>query len=152
MVWIILGIIIVAVAAWLLLRNRDAGTSSHPHPHVHAHHAPAGGHETAHHKPARKAWGKHLVIPAGAEACQAAHDLAGKGFAHDKLPTLPLPGCTHANCQCRYEALEDRRSHLERRAGKERREDLRFEPDKKDRRSGTDRRAENANPFAQERD
>jgi hypothetical protein len=93
-----------------------------------------------------------LVIPAGAQACQAAHDLEGKGFPHAKLPTLPLSGCSVAGCQCHYEPLADRRSHLERRSGIERRPNLRFEPGKSDRRSGTDRRAENANPFAVERD
>jgi len=152
MVWIILGIIVVAVAAWLLLRNKDAGTGGHHHVKPHHGDAPAASHVVSAHKPTRKIWGKQLTIPAGAQACQAAHDLEGKGIPHDKVPTLPLAGCSHASCQCHFEPLEDRRSHIERRSGKERREDLRFEPGKTDRRSGTDRRAENANPFALERD
>ena len=42
----------------------------------------------------------------------------------------------------RYQGLKNRRK-MHRRSGRDRREMIRFEPDKKDRRSGTDRRKGN---------
>jgi hypothetical protein len=143
MVWFILGIAVLGLATWWLLR-RGTGVGT---PAPAASRSTAGGHP-----PGPAIWGKQFVIPAGAEACPVARGLEGKCFTLAKTPSIPLAGCTHANCHCRYEPLADRRNHLERRSGQERRPTLRFEPGKSDRRNGSDRREENFNPFAKERD
>jgi hypothetical protein len=53
---------------------------------------------------------------------------------------MPLPSCAVSiKCQCHFEALPERRTS-ERRRGRERRELLRFDTVKRDRRSGGDQR------------
>lgn len=85
-------------------------------------------------------WGKQLVVPNPDQACQAARALDGQSYAIGKTPTLPLKDCGNPDCACHFVPLRDRRSTAERRAGQERREEIRFE-DRKDRRVGHDRRA-----------
>jgi hypothetical protein len=70
--------------------------------------------------------------------CAAARLLAGHEFPFDEAPALPLEGCTAAMCSCAYIGLKERRQHQRRQH--ERRRQLRFEPDKPDRRSHKDRR------------
>lgn len=143
MVWLIVGMLVLGAAAWWLLRRGGDSASSTP--------SRAAPSEKTHVR-GPKIWGKKLLIPAGADACQAARGLEGKCFALAKVPSIPLAGCTHANCQCHYEPLPDRRNQLERRSGKDRRPTLRFEPGKSDRRDGLDRREGNRNPFSTEID
>lgn len=134
MVWLIAGLVLVAVA-WFVMKSRHAANTP----------ALSGSPRRTPHKPA---WGKCLTIPAGATACAEAHNIEGECFALGKEPKLPLAGCTHAiQCRCHLEPVDERRSHIEKRSGTERRPTLRFEPGKTDRRSGHDRREENANPF-----
>lgn len=90
--------------------------------------------------PGPRYWGKQLVVPDPARACQAAKVLNGQIFAFHRVPPLPLKGCTNAECKCGFEPVQDRRSGKERRSGVERREQIRFE-DRKDRRGGRDRRS-----------
>lgn len=87
----------------------------------------------------RKCWGKQLVVPEPAQACASARVLNGQRFAFGRVPPLPLKGCEHDQCACHFEDLLDMRVGVERRAGHERREQVRFE-DRKDRRIGKDRR------------
>jgi hypothetical protein len=89
--------------------------------------------------PNARYWGRQLVVPDPARACQTARILDGQSFALDKVPALPLKDCTCAHCACHFEALRDRRGDPERRAGHDRRDHIRFE-DRKDRRIGHDRR------------
>ena len=70
--------------------------------------------------------------------------MRGQCFATGKVPALPLKGCANAACSCHFTDIEDRRSGNERRAGHERRDEIRFE-DFKDRRVGPDRRGEHYN-------
>ena len=58
----------------------------------------------------------HAVsIKPGAYACSAANDLAGQRFLASEAPSLPLPGCDAAKCDCHFT------HHSDRRAGKDRR-------------------------------
>jgi len=70
--------------------------------------------------------------------CAMARTLAGVEFEFDEAPALPLEGCTAAMCSCAYIGLKERRQKQRRQH--ERRTNLRFEPDKQDRRSHKERR------------
>jgi hypothetical protein len=146
MVWIVLGIIVIGVVAWWLLRPRKSANHATPAPRRGSTASPNGKSKV----PARRTWGGKLVIPPGANACPMARKLEGRYYKNGKAPAIPLPGCGLANCQCQLEPQADRRFTKERRSGKERRPQLRFEPGKTDRRAGDDRREDNRNPFATE--
>ena len=58
----------------------------------------------------------HAVsIKPGAYACMAANEIAGQRFLASEAPTLPLPACDAAECDCHFI------HHNDRRAGKDRR-------------------------------
>ena len=58
----------------------------------------------------------HAVsIKPGAYACRAANETAGQRFLASEAPTLPLPACDAAECDCHFN------HHNDRRAGKDRR-------------------------------
>ncbi len=88
----------------------------------------------------------HAVsVKPGAYACSAANDIAGQRFLASEAPSLPLPDCDAAECECHFTHHNDRRSGKDRRspftsgglaaatgtfAGERRRgEDRRDEPD-----------------------
>jgi hypothetical protein len=50
------------------------------------------------------------IAPSLGNSCRAATRHAGKRFLSEEAPTLPLPECTAAQCTCRYQHHEDRRS------------------------------------------
>ena len=70
--------------------------------------------------------------------CAMGRTLAGVEFEFDEAPTLPLEGCTAPMCSCAYIGLKEKRKHQRRQH--DRRTNLRFEPDKADRRSHKERR------------
>jgi hypothetical protein len=70
--------------------------------------------------------------------CAAARTLAGVEFEFDEVPALPLEGCTAAMCSCAYIGLKEKRQQQRRQH--DRRNNLRFDPDKPDRRSRKERR------------
>jgi hypothetical protein len=43
-------------------------------------------------------------------ACPAARALKGQRFLAKEAPTLPLPGCSAAQCSCSFAKLSDRRT------------------------------------------
>ncbi|MCG9711545.1 hypothetical protein L1D29_01755 [Shewanella insulae] len=45
--------------------------------------------------------------------CGSAMKLKGKRFLSKDAPTLPLPGCSEGECNCRYMHHEDRRGQTE---------------------------------------
>jgi hypothetical protein len=55
-------------------------------------------------------------------ACRTARTLVNRRFLAAEAPPLPLPGCDSANCICRYQHHEDRRSDLRRAADEHRAE------------------------------
>ena len=91
-------------------------------------------------KKAKPIWGVRISARERAEACPDALRILDKSFPMGKAPSLPLPTCPYPReCTCFFIRLEDRRKD-ERRSGTERRESLRFENERKQRRSGRDRR------------
>jgi len=82
-----------------------------------------------------------LRVPVLSAACDHARSHVGKTFDALTAPALPMPGCNHTDCQCRYERAINRRRG-ERRVHSERRDEIRFQ-DKNDRRKNSDRRKAN---------
>jgi hypothetical protein len=80
-------------------------------------------------------WGVEIHQP----GCSAATKLTGKQFPIDSAPQLPVEGCAATHCTCHYMGLRNRRT-TRRRLTHERRDELRFELEKSDRRSPKDRR------------
>jgi hypothetical protein len=59
----------------------------------------------------------HAVsVKPGAYACSAANDIAGQRFLATEAPSLPLPGCDAAECECHFTHHSDRRSGKDRRS------------------------------------
>jgi len=80
-------------------------------------------------------WGVALV-QAG---CENSHILLGKQFTFDAAPELPMAGCSSATCTCQFQGLRERRGRT-RRTHADRREVVRFDADKPNRRSRVSRR------------
>jgi len=80
-------------------------------------------------------WGVELA-QAG---CESSHILVGRQFTFDAAPKLPLDGCSSAACTCQFRGLRERRIRG-RRTHPERREVIRFDVHKADRRSRVSRR------------
>jgi hypothetical protein len=80
-------------------------------------------------------WGLEMGQP----GCEAAQAIMDKQFTFDEAPQLPLEGCSSAMCTCQFKGLKNQRTQ-HRRASEERRDEVRFEKDKPDRRSHKNRR------------
>ena len=78
----------------------------------------------------------------GGCSCAASRQFSGKTFDRASAPKLPLASCARADCECRFEAIADRRRNP-RRMSADRRDLIRFAT-KSDRRISTDRRRLNA--------
>lgn len=84
------------------------------------------------------------MINATENPCLAAQKIQSAWYAEGASPRLPLESCEHPEmCRCTWMRVLDRRI-AHRRAGQDRRAELRFE-DKSDRRTGEDRRDRRAN-------
>lgn len=60
--------------------------------------------------PAKKTTTYHAVgIVPGPRCCAHARALQGQRFLSRDAPSLPLRGCTSADCTCHYEHFDDRR-------------------------------------------
>lgn len=80
-------------------------------------------------------------VPDAEQACKAALALAGQHVGAISAAATPLPGCDRRSCTCNYRRLPERRK-IPRRSGEERRELVRFEVKKIDRRKNDGRRKE----------
>ena len=59
----------------------------------------------------------HAVsVKPGAYACSAANQIAGQRFLASEAPTLPLPDCDAAECDCHFIHHDDRRAGKDRRS------------------------------------
>lgn len=85
----------------------------------------------------KKLWELH----AAATSCEPARTRNGRKYQADDAPALPLPACALTECSCHYVAIKERRTWF-RRKGEDRREDLRFEKTKIDRRERDRRKSE----------
>jgi hypothetical protein len=134
-------VLIVAVIAFLVVMARRPPKQRHARSHKHSHtgqqaHKPRTKRDELNKLRANKHfWGVEIHQPGCAEATK----LTGKQFPLESAPELPVEGCVAAQCSCIYIGVKDRRA-LRRRLTHERRDELRFEPEKSDRRSHKDRR------------
>jgi hypothetical protein len=81
--------------------------------------------------------------------CAASSQLAAREFSFESAPQLPVQGCDAHVCECGYIGLPERRSVIDRRSGRDRRESLRT--DSNDRRGARPRRAVDLNSWAAHR-
>lgn len=59
----------------------------------------------------------HAVsVKPGAYACSAANNIAGQRFLAAEAPSLPLPDCDAAKCECHFIHHDDRRAGKDRRS------------------------------------
>ena len=72
--------------------------------------------------------------------CKASTALAGKQFTFNDAPALPLEGCEAHICPCQYKGQKENRS-AHRRTREDRRDGLRYDVKKPDRRALKDRRS-----------
>lgn len=87
-----------------------------------------------------KHWGVAIETRDGAHMCKAVRKICDQPFIKYEAPKLPLEECDNMNCRCRYFGLPDQRKAERRVNTTDRREQIRYEPDKKNRRSGEERR------------
>ncbi len=144
-------VLIIAIIVIIVIMVRRPPKHTHTHPHTRSRKRKQT-HENAHarlqqKKPrtkkdeldqlrkSNKFWGVEIHQP----GCAAAAALTGKQFPIESAPALPVEGCGAAQCSCLYMGLKDRRV-MRRRLTHERRNELRFDPEKSDRRSHKDRR------------
>ena len=118
---ILLLIAVVAVAAWVIWFLSEPRAPTQPKPMTRR--KTAGGTSMFH----------AVSIQPGLDPCEAVRKLKGERLLSKSAPSLPLPECEVADCQCWYEhfadrRLDDRRSYRptsyaghERRAGNDRR-------------------------------
>jgi len=57
-----------------------------------------------------------VAIKYAARACDAAKAMTGRRFLSDAAPRLPLPGCDHPDCGCKFAHYDDRRTGYDRRS------------------------------------
>lgn len=133
---LLLALAAIVVAFFIWRRDREAGREEN----VTVRNIPAGA---AAEKPM-------IRLRPGTGACSQARQQAGKYYPGEERPRLPLPGCRAHACNCRFEAVKDRRRD-ERRQHEERRETIRFDDGTGDRRR-RDRRSQNADPWGVDRE
>lgn len=63
----------------------------------------------------RKAEYHAVSVNPGAYACSAANNIAGQRFLATEAPSLPLPDCDAAECDCHFVHHNDRRTGRDRR-------------------------------------
>ena len=98
---VLLLLALIALVAWLVLRQRSGRVRDE---------APAAkppANETRYHAVSIK------VQPA---ACEAAKAMSGHRFLSNAAPQLPLPDCDSPACRCTFIHHKDRRSGKERRS------------------------------------
>ena len=83
----------------------------------------------------------YLVFVPGQLCCAPAQAQASRHYAPGSAPALPLPGCTRRRCTCFYDKRLERRIGP-RRLVEDRRQAVRYEPHRSDRRRRKGRRAE----------
>ena len=86
-------------------------------------------------------WGLRVEVVDASSACEAVGEYRNKQLLINHAPELPLADCTSAVCRCHYVGLTERRTDDDRRVREDRREEIRFETDKGDRRKGNRRKS-----------
>jgi len=140
---IVLFIIIIVIAAiiWLLRSQRTRVRSRRQLRNEHASRKSQGQASAA--KPGGldklQASGIFWGVEIGQPGCEAAHELLGRQFTFAEAPQLPLEGCSSSVCTCQFKGLKERRTQA-RRKNTDRRNEVRFDKGKSERRSPKNRR------------
>lgn len=95
--WMLLLIAVVAVVVWAIWFLSEPRVRPQPRPLARG--KTAGGASMFH----------AVCIRPGVDACEAVKKLTGKRLLSKVAPSLPLPDCGAADCQCWYEHFADRR-------------------------------------------
>lgn len=111
LLFIITGLLVVWLG--LRLRRQQADPKAKSHKHSSAKSGTptkAGGSKTPEPSKAAAKTRYHCVsVACGKGACNLAKQMSDQRFLPAETPTLPLPGCTAMNCQCRFNHHDDRR-------------------------------------------
>ena len=99
---LLIVLILVLLAGWLLLRNRQSR-------------APVVK-KSRRRLPTSKKNFHAVSIKFEPRACNAAKELDGKRFLAEAAPRLPLPDCDVTDCKCHFAHHKDRRSAKDRRS------------------------------------
>lgn len=134
-IFLLLAAVVVVTAIVLWRRRGDTG-------HVTVRNIPV--------RPTKPGDERLIRFRPGPNACSPARQQAGKHVSADARPRLPLPGCRAHRCQCRFEAVSNRRREHRRRKP-ERRESIRFDDKGGDRRK-KDRRMDSNDPWGIDRE
>jgi len=103
MVKALVGLLVMLLVAWLVLRLRNSSQPEQKKQPVQ--------------KKLTDSSPFHAVsIKAEASACDAAKALVGKRYLSEAAPRLPLPECDVATCTCRFVHHADRRTGRDRRS------------------------------------
>jgi len=139
MTYVILLLIIVVIAVLYWQLRIQGNMPRHHDRDAMSHSAAAGTSKRAGELEKLKSnkyfWGVE-IIHAG---CEASRALSGQQFTLEEAPILPLGDCDKSLCNCIYKGLKEGRKEG-RRTKADRREDLRFDTEKPERRSPKDRR------------
>jgi hypothetical protein len=81
-------------------------------------------------------WGVSISRP----GCVESRRMMNRQFTFADAPELPLPGCDAAKCTCHYSGLKHRRGGTTRRKNEDRRNEIRFDKERPERRSPKTRR------------
>jgi hypothetical protein len=81
-------------------------------------------------------WGVSISRP----GCVASRQLMNRQFTFGDAPVLPLPDCDAEKCTCQYSGLKHRRGGGSRRVNEDRRNEVRFDKERPERRSHKTRR------------
>lgn len=88
-------------------------------------------------------WGVRFTPGPESTACARAREIAGSEYPLNQVPSLPLAGCDSLNCRCHFVYLANQRSGRDRRDSSDRRDAIRFDTRRTNRRGGHDRRRRN---------
>lgn len=138
--WVVaILVVLLLAAAFLILRGRQkAPQKTEPASRSISSLTPREQLERIH--KSEKFWGVAIETREDTHACKAVRKILDQEFQTFDAPKLPLEGCDNMNCRCRYYGLPDLRKIERRQTTSDRRQIIRYEPDKDNRRSGEDRR------------
>ena len=97
-------LITIALVAFIVLANRLLGNRGHKKAARKAREARLQRQALARKHPWR-------AVSCEGSGCSVVQELRGKRFLEREAPSLPLPGCGAAHCNCRYVHYDDRRRH-----------------------------------------
>ena len=95
-------VVVLLIAAWLFVRNRQTSKSGKSSPATRASSSDAAYHAVS--------------IKFSSNACTAAREMENRRFLSSAAPKLPLADCNVLECRCRFVHHKDRRGRKDRRS------------------------------------